>query len=737
MALPSYTIRIGGVDVTEHVLLDGINVSAVANGLDHCTLNVASYDASLRPTLNQEVEIEEDDGTSPPPLIFGGLITAAREGAWGGQSADGFNGIVTQVTAHSYDLYAKRRVVNESRPAETLKARITAFTTYLAGYGVTMDPAQATGPSLPAQDYQNRKLNDVFDELSTQTANFGIPYLWEIDANKVLRFYQVGSIASPLDLIESLLTTTLAQTGDVEVEPTQEDYANRILLKVGGSQVHPVSESFTGDGVTTTFALGYQLTGYRLNSVARGYVTDDGIFKTLDLAANTPQWTYDPATNSLIDNEGAPANGVIISIDYDAQFPYTVIAEDASEISVNGIVELIIETPNIYDRTVAQNIANAELARHLETLRTVTWTTRLLGYKPGQRLTVTLPKRNINGLCLITEVITEHEPESDGLWRRITAVEGSQFSGSWRNLYLDWLGLGTTSSSAGAVASAPGGGLGTYFYFGSVHPQGFQVAPLGATYIRDDGRHYRKLGGGTTAYGWFLTSSLFEHGQFGAWASANAAGGAVGAIGIGATNTGTMSQVNASTRGFYGNVARILTASTINSNANLRQNGGSTINVGNEFDLIAVVWLSADLTSQRIWVGLDENGGAFNNGESPGPGIARYAFRFSSVAGDSGWVGQVSDGTTTTTTAALKAAVASTRYLLRIRGDRSAGSPGGTNPMLYFSVDNGPETAVSGIPSADEQLEWGLSIYNTAASARSFDFEKILVLDGSGMNEAI
>src|SRR5687768_15961303 len=45
----------------------------------------------------------------------------------------------------------------------------------------------------------------------------------------------------------------------------------------------------------------------------------------------------------------------------------------------------------------------------------------------------------------------------------------------------------------------------TEIYTGVVHPQGFQAAPLGSMYIRTtDGAIYRKQGGGSTVYGWYL-----------------------------------------------------------------------------------------------------------------------------------------------------------------------------------------------------------------------------------------
>lgn len=735
--MAEYAVEINGVNKDLVVQLNPFTIAMVANGVDVGTIDVLSEDGSYVPSLEDDVKVIEIDGSSPSPKILGGRITALRLSSKEGHIGSGIEHKLSKITVHSYEVFAKRRLVTETFASVTLKSFATTIrTNYLATYGVTLDPAQADGPTLPAMTFTDRPLTDVLNEVAEITANFGNPFTWAISPDKVFGYYEVGTIPAPFDIDETV--SPVKYTGDIEVEPTREDFATTIVLRVGPSGVQTVTESFTGDGSTFSFPLSYTVaTGAIGGYATRGVVVLDGGTQELDIGG-APRWsiTLSGGQYFLTQNFSvAPSNGSTLTIEYDAQFPFTVRA------SVSGaeVSERLYEVSQLLTKAAAEDLAESLLAKHTEVLNKVTFYTRETGLRPSQTIEIHSPKRNLSHVeCLISEVNASNEPGRQGIWFRVTAVEGSKFRGSFRELYLDWLGGPANAASGGSsIVQVGGGGTGSGYpiYMGIPHPQGFQAAPLGSLYLRTDGRMYSKLGGSSTSYGWYPISSFLHNQLYGIWASANSSGGAVGSIGHGTALTGAMGTVAASTRGFWNNVARLTTSATINSNANSRPSGGglSSVNVGLEFDLVAVVILSSDLTTQRIWVGLDEGGGAFNNGDTPGAGIARYAFRYSSVAGDTGWRGQVSDGTTTNTTSAIKSVAADTRYVLRIRGDRSVGSPAGLNPTLYFSVDDEPEVTLSGVPSSDEQMELGLSIYNTAAGARSFDYEFIQVMTGLGV----
>jgi hypothetical protein len=101
----------------------------------------------------------------------------------------------------------------------------------------------------------------------------------------------------------------------------------------------------------------------------------------------------------------------------------------------------------------------------------------------------------------------------------------------------------------------------------------------------------------------------------------------------------------------------------------------------------------------------------------------KVMFRFSTVAGDAGWVPTTADGTTQHTDTAIGTVAAATRYLLKIRFVSSG------TPTAFFSVNGGAETSVTanlpatGSTNSMNMLEGG--VFNTAGGAgsnRAFSF---------------
>lgn len=92
----------------------------------------------------------------------------------------------------------------------------------------------------------------------------------------------------------------------------------------------------------------------------------------------------------------------------------------------------------------------------------------------------------------------------------------------------------------------------------------------------------------------------------------------------------------------------------------------------------------SDLTAQRIWIGMDE--GWASSVDTRGAAFA--GFRFSSVAGDTGWTPITNDGTTQTDGTTIGTVAINTYYRLRIRVDVNLST-------VYFSVNNGAEQAIS------------------------------------------
>lgn len=454
------TLTIGGVAKT--IQRGSLSISQTANGRTTASFSVLSAEGSYRPALDAEVIIE-DDGTR----IFGGLIDRPRER---GPLNGAHTAIVTAVSAVDFHAYAERRYVNETLAAGTLKAKLTTLvSTYLAAYGVTLDAGQVVGPSLPALTYEYRQLTDVLNELATLTADAGEPYVWRISPLKVLRLYQPSTTAAPFDI----LTNTPAQvTGDIEVETHREHYANKIILKVPPKSEAGHVETFTGNGVTSTFTLQYtptKLYGHILVATGGG--------ETLGVTGDSPvQWTYDTVTNTITRTAGVPPNGEVYTLYFDGVYSGQATASDAAEIAAHGLWERVVTVESVPSNTTAQALADGYLATSIYATQTVKYRTLDAGLAPGQTQTITVPRRNLAATAIITDVVTR-DYGKNRLDRTVTAIVDNaktNLGRGWRDVYKLWAG----DQSGGSSATGTGAGSPT---------KGGPGAPFTAVQFNDSG----------------------------------------------------------------------------------------------------------------------------------------------------------------------------------------------------------------------------------------------------------
>lgn len=438
--MAEYILTIGAVE--RECRLGSLQLTPVLNGVDTMVCHILSLNGAYRPALGAEVRLTEDG--SP---IFGGLIDRTEETGADGQPLDD---IETRISCVGFNVLADRRFVTATFSAgQTLEQVITALhADYLDAYGVTLDASQATGPTLPLLEFDNELLSSVLNKLTTLT-----DWPWRIDADKEFGMFEPGTVAAPVGIADS--DDPAHYFGDIRVTRSRDKYFNRVVVKIGTEIAVEKTETFTGDGSTDTFPLTYQ--AVYTPSIGRGYIVHDGIFQTLGiLEAGSPPvytatWMYDPFTNSLLYTPAgvltAVPNSDVVAFTYDAQFPMIVTAEDASEISMNGIYEAAFVYPDVYDATVGTQLAEAILAQSLETQVQIEFDTYEIGLLPGQTMTAVIADRNVNDDFLIVEVRARNPTTSQDVIRSVRAISGLTFRGSFRDTYKAWLG-GSVANSA-------------------------------------------------------------------------------------------------------------------------------------------------------------------------------------------------------------------------------------------------------------------------------------------------
>jgi hypothetical protein len=346
--MPTYAVTIAG---TSKELQESWNLRAATNSRHVLSFEVLSAAGTYRPALNDEVLLTEN-GTR----IFGGVINQLRE-----RGSAGFGGtaMTCSCSAVDFNALADRRLINGINPSQSLKATLQAIEPFLTPYGVALDAAQVTGPTLAAIPWVFMKVNEILDQLTDLTNG----YRWEIDYNKAFRMFLPTAVAAPFNLVDGDGNAI----GDIEVEPSRNDYATKVWVLGGGTS------------------------------------------------------------------------------------PYVAQANDGGPTS--AMVEAVVQYPDVFDTTILDGLAVSILAQRQAQPRTVRYTTRRTGLKPGQSQTLTIPSHSISA---VTFTITEIETRGVGasiVDRTVTLVEGTLNAPSWRDVYKQWAGGGTGASSGTVVFS--------------------------------------------------------------------------------------------------------------------------------------------------------------------------------------------------------------------------------------------------------------------------------------------
>lgn len=257
----------------------------------------------------------------------------------------------------------------------------------------------------------------------------------------------------PAGTLKAALTVLVDYLTDygVTLDPAQVDgpalpdlvYDYRKLSDVLGELV-----TLTGGAYVWEISPDKVLSMYLIGSRAAPFSIEDGDHRSIrDFTVHT----------SRVNASRAYANRVIVR-GGSAEVPITAQAEDAVEIAAHGLWEIVVAAPTATDLTTAQALADELLVQYLVSPKTVEYQTLEHGLAAGQVQTIVRAARNVNNSFMLVDITTRVEEQK--LVRRVKAIEGSVYQGSWRDLYKQW------SSGVSQVVAVPGtSGAGRQAFF--------------------------------------------------------------------------------------------------------------------------------------------------------------------------------------------------------------------------------------------------------------------------------
>ncbi len=224
-------------------------------------------------------------------------------------------------------------------------------------------------------------------------------------------------------------------------------------------------------------------------------------------------------------------------------------------------------------------------------------------------------------------------------------------------------------------------------------------------YPKSDGKLYAKDWNGKE---YEVTVGSIPNGRK-SW-SVNAAAATIAAVGIVAP-TATVATISNDTDSTYINFA---TTAAIGNIAGLISTTFNLVRPNYDPTFIAVIRTGADITNLRLFVGLFAT--APTNADNP-PNNS-ICFRYSAPAADGGWRGICRDAAAQTVSAQIGANLAAnTRYVLKFRKEAST---------VYFSVDNGSETAVAtNLPAGATDLGMAVRVIATVAAIKNLKLSRL------------
>ncbi len=183
-------------------------------------------------------------------------------------------------------------------------------------------------------------------------------------------------------------------------------------------------------------------------------------------------------------------------------------------------------------------------------------------------------------------------------------------------------------------------------------------------------------------------------------------------VSVGTTSTGFGTGSN--TTDSVSGLTKFATAATAGSFAGLESTAFTELPIDSNAIFSAVIKTDTDISNQRLWIGL-QSATLLDADNQSGSGVS---FRYSTVAGDTGWRAIVDDATTQTVSSNIGTVAVSTYYYLELRVDFA-------NTKSYFQVNNGGWTTVSAVPVTGTKMGWVCEMTNPATGARAFHFSRL------------
>lgn len=393
------TFTIGGIDVRPFVAYKSLTLDRAVNGRSVLRCRLIDPDETFEPDVRDAVVLTVDSAT-----IFGGVVWEMEASAIVQSTATGGStGYSYVVNCVDYSAFTDVALINGIYGPGSLSSLLTTLVANLSTHGITLDGSQATGPTLPAQGWEFLTIRQALDRLAQQTG-----WIWRISATGALRMYDPAGIPAASIDITQFVSGTPSRVQKLTWKKSLNGYFNDVWLRYGPQGAAPVTETFTGDGVASSFPLGATFANLPTTQTVNVVIGGTPAVNTLGLEADPGQWYINTAQTDLVYAAGAFGNGDTVTIAYFAVSPTNLNEFDAAEITAHGIYGRVVNDPQNYLADEAQEMIDGDLRRHSTPWREVFVSTTLPDMQPLTQVGITNAKLGLSGDFLIRETRMRH-----------------------------------------------------------------------------------------------------------------------------------------------------------------------------------------------------------------------------------------------------------------------------------------------------------------------------------------
>jgi hypothetical protein len=389
--------------------------------------------------------------------FFSGVILGVRDEPFGGSAA----GVKVTIDAVNKVEATERNLITRTYASgQTLRSIVTSICTNdLAGTGITADPGMSNGPTMGEIVLSNISAQGALNQVTGVAG-----YIWRITPAGLLICFAPGAVSGSYNISAA----NGKALGAVTWTKTRALRCNRVFVVAGQPGQVDQTDTFTGDGSTRVFPLKAPVAQRpaQVYDVTAGAYRNVGIYGVDTLF----EWTWRASDSSIVQLTEAPpgtpmsplAVGQQITVNYGAQYPFTVTVDDSADIAANGVWAARIEKPEITDRDAAIAEGQTYLTRYIATPKQVTVTTFTSTstdrFYPGDTITLTFADRSLPASTYLISNV-EVIDVRDGFEFTLTCVEGTNIRESWSELLKQRFSGGSGGSvfSGGVLVQNPTG----------------------------------------------------------------------------------------------------------------------------------------------------------------------------------------------------------------------------------------------------------------------------------------